>query len=98
MEFPSPTAGSCTGLAWLRSTLSDTATNDTPKQNILTGSIVVSSLTLTTMNPSIPLRVEVLRVFRQPTHTLDKSRRRDTLSSLSFLCYKCITVTVDSLP
>ena len=30
--------------------------------------------------------------------TLDKSRRRDTLSSLSFLCYKCITVTVYSLP
>ena len=30
--------------------------------------------------------------------TLDKSRRRDTLFSLSFLCYKCITVTVYSLP
>ena len=30
--------------------------------------------------------------------TLDKSRRRDTLSALSFLCYKCITVTVYSLP
>ena len=31
-------------------------------------------------------------------HTLDKSRRRDTLFSHSFLCYKCITVTVYSLP
>ena len=36
--------------------------------------------------------------FDTSKNTLDKSRRRDTLSSLSFLCYKCITVTVDSLP
>ena len=48
--------------------------------------------------PSVALGILGRLKRHTHTHTLDKSRRRDTLFPHSFLCYKCITVTVYSLP
>ena len=95
MEFPSPTAGSCTGLAWLRGTLSDTATNDTPKQNIITGSIVVSSLDADHNEPQHPPASRSFTCFQTAhTHTHPTSGQVNKLPRYQVARQRCRRVAL----